>query len=91
MDLDKLVTLPWYVIAFYTMFIVGWILFLSKQEKSNSRDIALLKQSYQDIDEDIKGLRETINDRMDRQDHQIEKMQDKIDRIFEMLSSRRNN
>jgi hypothetical protein len=90
MDLDKLVTLPWYVIVFYTIFIISWITILARQEKANSRDIALLKASYQDIDEDIKSLRETINDRMDRQDHQIEKMQDKIDRIFEMVS-RRNN
>lgn len=89
MDLDKLVTLPWYVIAFYTIFIVGWILYLSRQEKSNSRDIALLKQSYQDIDEDIKGLRETINDRMDRQDRQIERMQDTIEKIYDMLRDRK--
>lgn len=85
MDLDKLVTLPWYVIVFYTIFIISWITILARQEKVNTRDIALLKASYQDIDEDLKGLRETINDRMDRQDRQIDRLQDTIEKIYDLL------
>lgn len=89
MDFDKTIALPWYVIALYTVVFFSWMLYLAREEKKNNTDIALLKQSYHDIDEDIKSLRENINDRMDRQDHQIEKMQDKIDKIYDMLHSRR--
>lgn len=87
--MDQTVTLPWYVIAIYTGVFFSWMLYLAYQEKVNTKDIALLKQSFKDIDEDLKDIKENFNDRMDRNDHRMEKMEGKIDKIYDMLHSRR--
>lgn len=73
-----MISLPAYVIIIYTVVFFSWMLYLTRREKTNTQDIALLKQSFQSIDDDLRAIRETFDDRMDAMDK-------KIDAIYKML------
>jgi uncharacterized membrane protein (DUF106 family) len=85
--MDQTVTIPYYVIAVVIFVIFPWIIFLHKKYTENSEAIAVMESNLQNIKDDIHELSE-------RMELRIEKLESKIDKIYNLLyeqRGRRNN
>ncbi len=81
--MDQTVTIPYYVIAVVIFVIFPWILFLHKKYTENSEAIAVIETNLHNIKDDIKEMADRFDDRLER-------METKIEKIYDILH-RRNN
>lgn len=89
--MDQTITIPWWAVLFFTGIVLPWMLYLTRKDNLNTQGIALLKHSFEDIEQDIRDLRENFDKRMDKNDHRMERMEEKVEKIYDLLHAIKNN